>query len=626
MNLSAAPIRHRARQVRMEFLIALAGAVACALMIYSLTAVSGLADRHQQLQLDSWEIELRLTTAYLSMDRALTQKATVRPEREVFGNFDIALRIAHRLAADPALTSALAARTPPAPDARDAAIAALPEGVAELRRLAEARFLSDASAAAGSPADVAFDQRFLAVLKLAEEINWVAQSLVDDSRIQSARLQLLVLLALLFLFAGIIALVFQNRRADRQRQAELERRVEERTVQLREANGNLARAAQLKDEFLAAMSHELRTPLNAVLGFTELLLEGIHGDVNEKQAKSLRAVDESARHLLSLINDILDLSKIEAGQETLHLESTAIEPLCQASIRFVRQLAAKKKLTLVTDIDLRLESLPADERRLRQILINLLTNAVKFTPDGGKVGLEVAPITGEPLVCFTVWDTGIGISAEDQAKLFRPFVQLDSRLSRQYTGTGLGLSLVLRLTELHGGRVTLDSSPGKGSRFSVFLPTTAVAGAATAATAATAAPTVAPAEVSFPLLRARRPTVLLIEANVLNQETLLTYLSAQGCQVTVAKDGCTGLALAARLRPAVVLTGIHMPGMDGLETTRWLKRAPETASVPVISLTALAMSGDREACLPAGANEYLTKPVNLKQLAALIEQLVAAHP
>ena len=620
MNPSASPTPHRARRVRMEFLIALVGAVACALMIYSLTSVAGLAERHQHLQLDSREIQQRVTLAHLWLEQELVKKTSVRTDREVFGNLDVAHRIATRLAADPNLADALATQRPPTPDAREAGLAALPDGVADLRRMAEARLEAGVAAAAGSPADVAFDQRFQAVLKQAEEVSTVAQSLVDESRIQSVRLQLLVLLALLVLFAGIIALVFQNRRADRQRQAELVRSVEERTLQLREANESLARTARLKDEFLAAMSHELRTPLNAILGFTELLLEGIQGELNEKQAKSLHAVDESGRHLLALINDILDLSKIEAGQETLTLEHTVIEPVCQASVRFVRQLAAKKKITLVTDVDPRLESVLADERRLRQILINLLSNAVKFTPEGGKVGLEVAPVTGENLVRFTVWDTGIGISEEDRAKLFKPFVQLDSRLSRQYTGTGLGLSLVLRLAELHGGRVTLDSSPGKGSRFSVFMPTTAVAGAAPAA------PAVAPAEAGFPLLRARRPTILLVEDNVLNQETILTYLTAQGCQVTVAKDGFAGLAEAARLRPAVVLMDVQMPGMDGLEATRRLKRAPETASLPVIALTALAMNGDREACLAAGANEYLTKPVNLKQLAALIERLVAARP
>ncbi len=610
MNSSASPNLHLLHRVRTELMIALIGALACALMIYSLTSVSGLAERHHQLQLDAKEIQQRVTAAHLWLEQALVQKNHVRPEVEVFGNLDISLRLAKRLSVDPHLTGV------PAVGAE-----ALPDGVAELRRMAEARLAVGVAAAAGSPADEAFDHRFLAVIQQAEGISVAAQSLVDANRIQSTRLQLLALVALLLLFAGIIVLVFQHRRADRQHQEELGCSIEERTAQLREANESLARTARLKDEFLAAMSHELRTPLNAILGFSELLLEGIQGELNQKQAKSLRAVDESARHLLELISDILDLSKIEAGQEKLTIEHTAIEPVCQASVRFVRQLAAKKNLTLITDIDLRLEALPADERRLRQILINLLSNAVKFTPEGGKVGLEVAPITGERLVRFTVWDSGIGISEEDQAKLFKPFVQLDSRLSREYNGTGLGLSLVMRLTEMHGGRVTLDSKPGKGSRFSIFLPAAAASGAASAP-----APAAAPLIVSFPILRDRHPIILLIEDNVLNQETIQTYLTAHGCQVTVAKDAFAGLAAAGRQRPAVVLMDVQMPGMDGIEATRQLKQAPETAAIPVIALTALAMSGDREACLAAGADEYMTKPVNLNQLAARIERFVSARP
>ena len=285
MNLPASPTLQRSRRVRMEFVIALVGALACALMIYSLTSVSGLTERHQHLQLDSQEIQLRVTAAHLWLEQALVQKSVLRPEREVLGNLEIAHRLASRLAADPALASELAAKSPPGLDARNSMVSALPDGVAELRRMAEARLLAGATAAA-SPAAVAFDHRFGAVLKLAEECGAAAEALVDNSRIQSARLQLLVLSALLALFAGIILLVFQNRRADRQRQAELERNVAERTAQLREANESLARTARLKDEFLAAMSHELRTPLNAILGFTELLTEGIHGELNAKQVKS----------------------------------------------------------------------------------------------------------------------------------------------------------------------------------------------------------------------------------------------------------------------------------------------------------------------------------------------------
>ena len=627
------------RRVRLEFLIALAGAFAAGLMAYSLTLLSRQDDSHQQMLTESGEMRERLLLAHLWLEHALVNPASVRAERDVLGNLDYAIHMAATLAESTEVSETFTLRRhrvakPQAPDA-----VALANRLKELRAAAE-ELLRLGRTTADTPADKRFDQLFLASLEDAHAIDAAVHSLVDRDRIESARLQLLVLAALLVLFGGLVGLVMQNRRADAARQAELEHRVAERTAALRveiaerqrseedvrqlnrritEVNESLARGARLKDEFLAAMSHELRTPLNAILGFTELLLEGIQGEVNEKQAKSLRSVDESGRHLLSLINDILDLSKIEAGQLEIYLADTAIEPVCQASLRFVRQAAAKKRLHLTMEIDSRLSAVPADERRLRQILVNLLSNAVKFTPEDGKVGLTVTLLPEEDTVQFTVWDTGIGITPEDQAKLFKPFIQLDSRLSRQYTGTGLGLSMVLRLAELHGGRVALASEPGKGSRFSVCLPARA------AASPSPRPPAVeAPAAAAFPTLRERQPVILLVEDNAANREMIQGYLTAQGCTVTVAPDGHAGLTEAARLRPAVVLMDVQMPGMDGLEATRRLKAAPETASIPVIALTALAMTGDRERCLAAGADDYLTKPVNLKQLAALLDRLLRA--
>ncbi len=606
-------------RLRLEFLIALLGAFAAAIMAYSLTSAGRQDERHHQLLLQSTEIQQRMTLAHLWLEQGLSGDMRVRPERDIFGNLDATIRLAKELAAR------LERRENASPSAQSFAagskvdLVVFTDRLIELRRLAGERWQAGNSAAAGTAADAVFDRVFAVALQDTRELGDLIQSLVDGDRVHFARLQLLVLLALLFLFAGIIGLVFQNRREERQRQVELERNVEERTLQLREANENLARAARLKDEFLAAMSHELRTPLNAILGFNELLLEGIQGELNAKQAKSLGAVDESARHLLSLINDILDLSKIEAGQERLTIERTAMEPVCQASVRFVRQLATKKGLTVVTELDPRVESLPADERRLRQILINLLSNAVKFTPEGGRIGLEVALVPGENTVRFTVWDTGIGISEEDRAKLFKPFVQLDSRLSRQYSGTGLGLSLVMRLSELHGGRVSLESEPGKGSRFSVFLP----AASAPAPVPAAAVESVDTFSGSS-LLRELRPTVLVVEDNPMNQEAIQTYLTSHGCQVTIAKNGVDGLVEAERLRPDVILMDIQMPDLDGYEATRILRTRPATARTPIFALTALAMNGDRERCLAAGANEYLSKPVNLRNLADCIARYTKA--
>ena len=239
--------------------------------------------------------------------------------------------------------------------------------------------------------------------------------------------------------------------------------------ELTTVNAELARAARLKDEFLASMSHELRTPLNGILNISQGLAEQAYGPMNARQQEALHDVEECGRHLLSLINDILDVAKIEAGKIEVEPGPIAVEQFCQATIRLVKE-AAQKKLRLSLRCDESVDVLISDERRLMQILVNLLSNAVKFTPEGGAVALEVAGDRAGGQVSFTVRDTGIGISPEDLARLFQPFVQLDSRLSRNYSGTGLGLALVKRLTTLLGGKYAVDSEPGVGSRFTVVLP------------------------------------------------------------------------------------------------------------------------------------------------------------
>ena len=239
---------------------------------------------------------------------------------------------------------------------------------------------------------------------------------------------------------------------------------------LRQSRDDLARAARLKDEFLANISHELRTPLNAILGRAEVLAEAIYGPLNERQLRSVAGIAESGRHLLDLINDLLDIAKIEANKLDIQQEPVSVADLCEASMRMVGEAAVKKGLKLSSNLDPQVAMISGDPRRLKQILVNLLANAVKFTPAGGSIGLEVCGDREAGTVTFTVWDTGIGIAEADLPRLFRPFEQLDSKLSRQYEGTGLGLSLVARLTELHGGRVGVVSAPDQGSRFSVTLP------------------------------------------------------------------------------------------------------------------------------------------------------------
>ena len=243
--------------------------------------------------------------------------------------------------------------------------------------------------------------------------------------------------------------------------SELERRVAERTAELE-------LASRTKDDFLASMSHELRTPLNAVLAIAEALQERVYGELGERQHTALRRLEESGRHLLDLITDILDISKVDAGAMKLDIEPVVVADAARAALRMVQEGATRKHHVLALRVESEIHTIEADRRRLKQILVNLLTNAVKFTPPGGAIALEVTSVDGA--VRFTVHDSGVGISPEDLPKLFQRFVQLDASLSRPQGGTGLGLSLVHRFTSLHGGRVEVASQRGAGSHFTVTLP------------------------------------------------------------------------------------------------------------------------------------------------------------
>ena len=396
----------------------------------------------------------------------------------------------------------------------------------------------------------------------------------------------------------------------------LERRVEERTVEVRRTNLALERALLAKDEFLANMSHELRTPLNGILGMAEILLEEEYGLLNERQHAYVNLIDSSGRHLLSLINDILDLSKVEVGKLELDTEKVFIEDLCQSSMVFVRQLAKKKNVLVNYLPDPAISILQADARRLKQILVNLLSNAVKFTPEGGKVTLEVHTNRAEGIVNFSVTDTGIGISEDDQKRLFQPFTQLDSSLSRKYDGTGLGLALVKRLTELHGGTVSLESEVGRGSCFTVSLPWQGVDSTFHTSDVAEAGDNHKSAHSAQPI----HAKVLLVEDNTYNVMAIREYLEAKGYSLVLAVDGLDALTKAAESSPDLILMDIQMPNMDGLEATRRLRADSTFSSIPIIALTAHAMGGDRERCLEAGATAYLSKPVKLQELETTIRK------
>ncbi|EXJ14038.1 response regulator [Imhoffiella purpurea] len=392
--------------------------------------------------------------------------------------------------------------------------------------------------------------------------------------------------------------------------SQLAERVKRRTQELDRANAELARSAQAKDEFLAAMSHELRTPLTSILGLSETMGDRLLGPLNAQQDKAVRMVHENGAHLLELINDILDMSRVASGQMNLRMDQVPVDQLCDASLRLIGLSAKRKELEVAMSIDPSVRLVQGDSRRLKQMLVNLLGNAVKFTPQGGSIGLDVVADAGRREVRFAIWDTGVGIPAEQYERLFQPFVQLDSRPARQYDGTGLGLALAAGMAELHQGRIEMQSQVGKGSRFEIVLPWDPDAQSADRLDRERSSAGDAQAGSGFP----ESPQVLLVDDNEGNLEMISTYLRIRGCEVRAASSGLQALALARERRPDVILMDVQMPEMDGLETTRRLRADPGLRQTPIIAVTALAMPGDREQCLEAGMDDYLSKPLGLKEL------------
>lgn len=387
-------------------------------------------------------------------------------------------------------------------------------------------------------------------------------------------------------------------------------------LKLQAANTALEKAAKLKDEFLANMSHELRTPLNAIIGLSESLQTGTYGELIPRQGNILRVIRESGQHLLELINDILDLSKIEAGMLELHYETVDIKSICDASLLMVNESAQKKELQISILITDEIQTIQADKRRLKQMIVNLLSNAVKFTPQFGSVKLDVQP-ENDHAVRFTVSDTGIGISSEQLENLFKPFVQVDSSLARKYEGTGLGLALIRQLAEMHNGSIGVNSTPGMGSSFYFIIPKQS---SQDFIDEELPLPRDVPSEHTS--ITPSSITILLVEDNPTNMMFTGDYLIAKGFNLLTAENGLRAIEQAEIHNPDIILMDIQMPELDGIETIRRLRSTPEFASVPIIALTALAMPGDREHCLEAGASEYLAKPVSLKKLFMVISELL----
>ena len=373
---------------------------------------------------------------------------------------------------------------------------------------------------------------------------------------------------------------------------------------LQQAKETAEAATRHKSEFLANMSHELRTPLNAIIGFSEVLLEKMFGELNEKQEEYLQDILSSGQHLLSLINDILDLSKVEAGKMELEPAVFNLRELLEGSLVMVKERALAHGLTLSLDIAEEIDTFIGDERKVKQVLFNLLSNAVKFTPDKGKVSVTATKTDG--VVQVVVRDTGIGIAAEDQQQIFAAFQQVGKGRVGKAEGTGLGLALTKKFVELHGGQMWVESSVGKGSAFTFTLP---IVGTPKSTLLAAVRQRAVRERVSEE--HSTRPLVLIIDDDTKAAELLRLYLTEAGYAVAIARDGQAGLEQLTQLAPDAIILDVLLPKMDGWALLSQIKADPVTKDIPVIIASIVDQKGKG---LALGAIQYLVKPIHREEL------------
>jgi signal transduction histidine kinase/DNA-binding response OmpR family regulator len=394
---------------------------------------------------------------------------------------------------------------------------------------------------------------------------------------------------------------------------------------LQQKNAELEAASRMKSEFLANMSHELRTPLNAIIGFSEVLRDGLMGDMTDQQRRFIGDIFSSGEHLLSLINDILDLSKVEAGKMTLDLEPVQVSSLFVNSLSIIREKAANRHIRLGMEAAETLGSIQADARKVKQIVYNLLSNAVKFTTEGGQVTLradrvpraEVGhlsdswtgrsfPLADSEFAEFlqvSVTDNGIGISPEGLERLFKPFSQIDSGLARRFEGTGLGLAMVKLLTELHGGAVAVASAVGEGSCFTVWLPLRVPKKAPLTSAKAPAVP-------SIEALAGAR-TAMVVEDDFKSADLIRVQLEAEGFKVLHATSAEAALVLAVQQPLSLITLDIVLPNMDGWDFLSRLKQLPDLRRIPVVIISSPT---DRNKGFALGAAAVIQKPLTRQDL------------
>jgi PAS domain S-box-containing protein len=406
----------------------------------------------------------------------------------------------------------------------------------------------------------------------------------------------------------VVAVDVTQRKRDEAEKRKFTEKLAASNQELELRNREVERATKLKSKFLASMSHELRTPLNAIVGFSDLLAEGTPGQLNEKQKRFVNHIKQGSAHLLQLINDILDLSKIEAGQLELRSEEFLVRDALPEVLSIVQPLAMAKNIRL----EQKLESnslLKTDRVRFKQILYNLLSNAVKFTPKGGRVAVECVDYWD--FVRVSVTDSGIGIQPEDQKVIFDEFRQVEGSIDDTHEGTGLGLAITKRLVEQQGGQISVESEFGKGSRFTFTLlaaePTSEVE------------PVVEPPKGSVPAASGRlTPLVLIVDDESSSRELLASYLEPE-YSLVMAKSGVEAIKKAQQLRPDAITLDVLMPGSNGFESLASLRKNPDTANIPVIIVSIV---DQKQVGFALGADDYLVKPVRRSALVEAIRRHV----
>jgi len=420
-----------------------------------------------------------------------------------------------------------------------------------------------------------------------------------------------------------IAALNQEKSARLAELSRLTQELDQRGRQLERANERIQEANRAKSQFLANMSHELRTPLNSVIGFSEILAEKLEGKIEPRFSRFLGNILNSGRHLLGLINDILDLSKIEAGRMELVFEPVSLGDVVHGVTSVMHGVAARKRIEIEVEVAPKLPAVVADPPRLKQILYNLVSNAVKFSEEGSSVKVvarrDDAPTEGEtaPGVVLEVVDRGLGIRREDQKLIFEEFRQVDGGTSRNMGGTGLGLALVKRFTEMHGGRIECVSEVGRGSRFLVHLPLDA-------SSSQDRRPAGEPISFGFEVRTAEaaldaRPMVLVAEDDDEFFRALSGDLAAAGYRVERARDGNEALEMARTLRPASITLDLVLPGLDGWQVLKDLKADAATARIPVIVVSLIA---NHELGFALGAADYFVKPLDRADFLARLRELV----